>query len=328
LRGEDPGKIYEAIRILAAAPPRALPFLRERLKPIPAVDSARIDKLVKQLGDGSYAERKKAAVELRKLGDLALPALRQANARGSYDEVTRRIQEKLESQYPTRQQLQALYGVQALERMGTAEARQFLKELAGGTRESLLTEEARTAVERLSQEADVSAEKTKLEKLWSELAGDDSQRAYRAMHVLLARPTEAAPLLRESLRSLAAAHPFDDDDPKQIPRLIADLDNDQFATRENATRRLSSLGKHAEAALRRALNDSPALEKRRRIEALLANMGRSMPLPERLQMDRAVEVLERLDTEGARRVLKELSNSENRMLKKAATEALRRLGES
>jgi WD40 repeat protein len=58
-------------------------------------------------------------------------------------------------------------------------------------------------------------------------------------------------------------------DEQRIQQLVADLDADQFARREQATRQLQELGATAEPALRKALAAKPALELRRRIDMLL-----------------------------------------------------------
>jgi alkyl sulfatase BDS1-like metallo-beta-lactamase superfamily hydrolase len=55
-------------------------------------------------------------------------------------------------------------------------------------------------------------------------------------------------------------------DARTVERLVADLDSEQFRTREHATKQLEQLGELAEPALRRGLRDQPALEKRQRID--------------------------------------------------------------
>ena len=55
---------------------------------------------------------------------------------------------------------------------------------------------------------------------------------------------------------------------EEITRLIADLDSNQFAVREAASKKLADLGGPARPLLRRALEGAPALETRRRLEQL------------------------------------------------------------
>jgi RNA polymerase sigma factor (sigma-70 family) len=140
-----------------------------------------------------------------------------------------------------------------------------------------------------------------LEALWTDLAGADAARAYRAMQALAAAPGQAVPFLGRQLRAAPAA------DPKRLARLIADLDDDQFEAREKATRELEDLGSSAGPALRKALDGQPSAEVRRRVEALLQRLERFLQTPEDLRGGRAVEVLEHIATPEARTVLEEWS---------------------
>src|SRR5262249_24099683 len=58
-------------------------------------------------------------------------------------------------------------------------------------------------------------------------------------------------------------------DPEQVAKLLGELNDNAFATRENARRELEKLGNDAKPFLRAALKGNVALEMRRRIEALL-----------------------------------------------------------
>jgi hypothetical protein len=66
------------------------------------------------------------------------------------------------------------------------------------------------------------------------------------MRVLL-RSTQTVSLLRKRLRPAVAV------DSARLNRLVAELDSDDFAVREEATRGLAALGDRAESALRKAL---------------------------------------------------------------------------
>jgi hypothetical protein len=65
---------------------------------------------------------------------------------------------------------------------------------------------------------------------------------------------------------------------KDIARWVADLDSNQFATREKATHELEKLGEAAQPALRKALEDNPKPEARKRLERLTES-GRADPYP-------------------------------------------------
>jgi RNA polymerase sigma factor (sigma-70 family) len=130
------------------------------------------------------------------------------------------------------------------------------------------------------------------ERLWSDLAGEDAEQADRAMSLLKGSPDQAVDLLQKHLLPVPVA------DPRQIARLLGDLDSDRFAVRDRAVRELEQLWEGAEPALRRLLEAKPALEVRRRAESLLARLE-----PARLRVSRAIEVLEHTGTPKARKFL-------------------------
>jgi WD40 repeat protein len=136
--------------------------------------------------------------------------------------------------------------------------------------------------------------------LWSDLARD-ARTAYRAVSLLAAALEWSVPLLGTHLHPVAV-------DRKRIEKLMADLDDDSFQTREQATRELLGLRYRVEPMLRRALENKPSLEMRRRLEAILAEPKR--PSPADLRMLRAIAVLERIATPEARRILEKLADRE------------------
>ena len=101
---------------------------------------------------------------------------------------------------------------------------------------------------------------SELEELWAQLAVPRSQ--VHAALAMAASPAQALPFLTAKLRVLPRP------DPARTTRLIADLDSDDFDKRETATWELASLGKVAEAELRKALSQKPSAEKKRRIDEL------------------------------------------------------------
>jgi hypothetical protein len=107
-----------------------------------------------------------------------------------------------------------------------------------------------------------------------------------------------------------------------------DLDTNQFAVRESAKQELEKLGEIAAPACRKALEQKPSVEARRRLEALLEKQSREWqnPSSERLRTLRAVEVLEHIGTPEARQVLETLAKGapEARLTQEAA-ESLQRL---
>lgn len=94
---------------------------------------------------------------------------------------------------------------------------------------------------------------------------------------------------------------------KRLRQLLTDLDHETFIVREKATQELEALGHTAEAALRQALKEHPALEMRRRTERLLEKLARQPPSSETLRCLRALEILELIGTLEARQVFRSLA---------------------
>jgi WD40 repeat protein len=162
------------------------------------------------------------------------------------------------------------------------------------------------------------ADDSKLAAWWADLAGDDAGKAYQALWSLSAAP-RGIPFLKERLRPIAPV------EAAQLARLIARLDDDDFAAREKATRELESLGDAAEASLEQALKDGSP-EAQSRAEKLLRALRPPLPPGERLRSLRAVAALEYAGTPEARRVLETLAGgAPEARLTREAKAALKRL---
>jgi hypothetical protein len=150
----------------------------------------------------------------------------------------------------------------------------------------------------------------RLQELWEDLAGADATKAFDAVTTLVGYPEESIPYLKERL---ATAKPPD------LARLVADLDNDQFAIREAASGELARLGESAAAALRAALNGSPSAELRRRVEMLLAKLKPDELSAESLRSVRLTEALEYIASPEARALLKAVAagNPADRLMREA-----------
>ncbi|HTU94064.1 MAG TPA: WD40 repeat domain-containing protein [Gemmataceae bacterium] len=163
-----------------------------------------------------------------------------------------------------------------------------------------------------------------LTRLWTDLAGEDAEKAQQAVWTLAAAAAKSVPFLKEHLRS---ASPLD---RKQVQRWIAELDNDEFAVRDAAARKLSSFGEQAEPALRQALEGKPTLEARKRLEALLADAEQAnygaVRAAELLRTLRAIRVLEQIGDRQAMQVLQKLAAGDPAARSaRQAKEALQRL---
>jgi hypothetical protein len=140
---------------LVADPDRTVPFCKERLAPAKIqVDGKRLQRLVSELDDDEFAVREKASEELAKIGPVAGPALRKALGAGPSAEARRRIEAllaKLKDDRTTEAGRRTLRALEILEHVGTNQAREVLKSLAGGTPEAWLTLESQAAFERMGK---------------------------------------------------------------------------------------------------------------------------------------------------------------------------------
>jgi hypothetical protein len=162
-----------------------------------------------------------------------------------------------------------------------------------------------------------------VESMWATLEGADAGRAWELIWRLAESPDQALPALRERLKPIAALS------VEQVRPLIADLDHEEFARREQAMKRLRELGPQAEAALQAASKGNLSAEQRQRIEEILAAIAdpKSALTPTAVAELRALRILERIQTPEARRLLKELAGgAESAPLTREARDALERIG--
>jgi WD40 repeat protein len=147
---------FEAIWQLAAVPDQAVCLLKARLSPARLATPAELDKLVADLDSDSYVTRASANQELARLGEVAEAALVKLLQGKPKLEQRRRAEDllaKLEAQRlaPSGARLRQLRAIEALERIGTLEARQLLQSLASGASVSRLTHEAQASLSRLEK---------------------------------------------------------------------------------------------------------------------------------------------------------------------------------
>ena len=133
----------------------ALPFLNERVKPVPPPDRQRLEQCLADLDSKNFRAREKAVKDLEAFGPLALPALEKRLAdTGLSLEVRKRTESvagKLVKTVLTGEELRMIRSVEVLEGIGTAEAQGILKDLAAGGEGAALTEQARKALARLER---------------------------------------------------------------------------------------------------------------------------------------------------------------------------------
>jgi hypothetical protein len=150
LEDADASLAFAAMRELFARPRPTISLLRERLRPAVAVDEQAVRRLLRDLDSDAFAVREKAAADLESAVDSAEPILRAALKEKQTAETKRRIETILESVVSgaagRRRQIRA---VEVAEHLATAEARGLLKDWSAGAEGTLLTREARAALERL-----------------------------------------------------------------------------------------------------------------------------------------------------------------------------------
>jgi WD40 repeat protein len=150
LADADPERAGRAVWSMADRPAESLAVLRKHVKAVPAGKDL-VGKFIAQLDDPSYAVREKATRQLASLGPAAEDALARKLQVGVPLEMSRRIEQLLRTiraVAPTPGQLQLIRVVEVAERIGTAEARELLRELAAGATGAWLTNQAREALDR------------------------------------------------------------------------------------------------------------------------------------------------------------------------------------
>jgi hypothetical protein len=172
---------------------------------------------------------------------------------------------------------------------------------AGGSDGTVLIWDLSQHIRKARQAAELSTADVK--RLWTEMADPITIKAYRAVGTLVTAPTETVDLFREKVRPVPKAT------AAEIDKLIADLDNDDFDTRDKASRELRRIGVQAKAALQKNLENSKSREQHRRVEQLLAEVKERETTPslDELRELRAVEVLEAIGTAPAWSILESLA---------------------
>jgi hypothetical protein len=125
-------------------------LLARHLRPVPALDPGRLERLLKDLDAPGFAVREKATEELRRLADADPVAKRlNAYAKGPLAlEVRRRLERVLPKVGGSLETRRLLWSLRLLERIGTEEARALLRRMADGDPASPVTRRARAALAR------------------------------------------------------------------------------------------------------------------------------------------------------------------------------------
>jgi RNA polymerase sigma factor (sigma-70 family) len=151
LAAADAARAFAALRTLLAHGPEAVTLLNERLRPAAPADREKISRLIAALDDEKFTVRDDATAKLRESGGAAEPALRAALNGKPSPEKRRRLEELLQRCDASAPLLREVRAVEALERIGTPEARGVLQTLAAGTADTRLTREAKASLQRLTK---------------------------------------------------------------------------------------------------------------------------------------------------------------------------------
>jgi WD40 repeat protein len=122
-----------------------------------------------------------------------------------------------------------------------------------------------------------------LDALWRDLAGD-AAKAHAALWKFVAAPEQALPYLRERLPVAVAP------EAKRMAKLLAELNDDDFTTREKASEELERLLEFAAPELEKLVENPASVEASRRAAAVLKK--RDQMTTARLRARRAVQALE------------------------------------
>jgi len=155
LAADDAAQAYRAVRALTAAPQQAVPFLRERVRPVPAVDPRRLARWLADLDSNDFSVREKASTGLRELSECAEPALHKSLQESPSAEVRQRVKDLLaaiqaEARTPPAPQVRTLRALEVLEQAATPEAKEALEHIGTGAPEARVTREAKASLRRLA----------------------------------------------------------------------------------------------------------------------------------------------------------------------------------
>jgi RNA polymerase sigma factor (sigma-70 family) len=139
---------WRAMQDMAAHPSVGVALLREKLKPVREIEPATLAAVLARLDGPKFEDREAASRELVALADAVGPYLHRVLQESPSLEVRRRIEvalDRIEAGC-----LRPERAVEVLELIGDADARQLLRDWAGGMRGAALTVDAGRAIARMT----------------------------------------------------------------------------------------------------------------------------------------------------------------------------------
>jgi hypothetical protein len=174
--------------------------------------------------------------------------------------------------------------------------------LASGSWDStILLWDAASWPESRRKGAQLSAKE--LENLWQTLGELNAAEVFRAIWQLADDPERSLPWINAKLQVIS--FPLLD----QIRRWLDNLDNDVFAKREEAARKLTEAGHMAEFSIGKALSEKRSLEFKVRATKLLQELQTKPIRPDLLRVRRSLQVLEAIGTPEAAKMIEDLQRN-------------------
>jgi RNA polymerase sigma factor (sigma-70 family) len=150
LAKQESRQAFKSAGRFLAAPPAAVKFFADKIKPVQPPDAKRIQQLLADLDSAQFARRDSASRALSDLGQQAKPYVEEAVKATKSIEFLRRAQKILDGlKKLTPEEIRQTRAVLVLELIDNDDSRNLLKNWAGGLRGALLTEEASAALRRL-----------------------------------------------------------------------------------------------------------------------------------------------------------------------------------
>ncbi len=142
---------FRAVRELCASPKEAIALLKQKLEP-ESIDPKAIAGWVKDLSSEQFADRERATAELEKRGESIASLLREALGAATDAEARQRLTTILgRIERPSPAALRLRRAMDALEHLGTPEAKTHLEALSRGTPGGSRTIQAKEALSRISE---------------------------------------------------------------------------------------------------------------------------------------------------------------------------------
>jgi len=150
LASADGEVAFDAIRFLVTNAAEAVPFLKERV-PVPVAKAPEwVAARIKALDAASFRDREKATADLAAAGEIVTPELQAAIPKASAEARERLTGLLAKAEVMTSDRLRVIRACEALEMIGTTEAKVLLAEWAKGAPGATLSREAAESLERLS----------------------------------------------------------------------------------------------------------------------------------------------------------------------------------